>query len=95
MPVVPRAQFQGQRAGGLDALRAVALAQAEQPQAAAVAVLGIAESLQQLGDEVPGVRADGGSPMDEPLGRPLLVCAIGPRRGPFVALRPACVRPVC
>src|SRR5664280_1931564 len=63
MAVVPGAQLQPQRAGGLHAQRPIALGQTEQAQAAAVAVLRMAESLQQLGDEVPGVRADAATPM--------------------------------
>ena len=73
MAVLPGAEFERQRAGRLDALRAIALGQAEQPQAAAVAVLGMAEALQLLGDEAAGVRPDVAAPMDQPLGRPLLV----------------------
>ncbi len=38
-----------------------------------LAVLGVAEPLQQLGDEAAGVSADAAAPMDQPLGRPLLV----------------------
>ena len=56
MPVLAGAEFERQRAGRLDALRPVALGQAEQPQAAAVAVLGMAKALQQLRDEVAGSR---------------------------------------
>ena len=41
MAVMPGAQLQGQGAGRLHALRPVALGQAEQPQATAVAVLGV------------------------------------------------------
>mgnify|MGYP001793443597 CR=1 FL=1 len=51
MPGLPGAEFKRQRTGRLDALRAVALGQAEQTQAGAVAMLGMAEALQQLGDE--------------------------------------------
>src|SRR3974390_3557285 len=69
--VVPGAQLQRQRAGGLHAQRPIALGQTEQAQTAAVAVLRMAEAAQQLGDEVPGVRADAGAPVDQPLGRPL------------------------
>src|SRR5438132_14403611 len=61
--VVPGAQLQGQRAGGFDALRSIALGQAEQAQTAAVAMLGMAESPQQLSDEAPGVHADAAAPM--------------------------------
>ncbi len=53
MAVLPGAEIerQRQRTGSFDALRAIALGQAEQPQAASVAMLGMAEALQQLGDE--------------------------------------------
>ena len=73
MAVLPSAEFERQRAGRLDSLRAIALGQAEQPQAATVAVLGMAEALQQLGDEAAGGHTDVATPMDQPLGRPLLV----------------------
>ena len=45
MAVLPGAQFERQQAGGLHALRPVAPGQAEQPEAAAVAMFGMAASV--------------------------------------------------
>jgi hypothetical protein len=73
MPVLPDTEFERQGASRLDALWPIAPGQAEQPQAAAVAVLGMAQALQQLRDEEASGRADASTPMDQPFGRPLFV----------------------
>ena len=77
MAVMPSAQLQRQRAGRHQPPRAVALGLAEQAEADAVAVLGVAEPLQHLGHELTRVRTEAAAPVDESLVRPLLVCAMG------------------
>jgi hypothetical protein len=79
VPVVHGVQFDRDAARGFEPIPAVAPGEAEQPQAATVAVLGMAVTLEHHGGEGAGVGADGPAPVYEPLRRPLLVRAV--RRG--------------
>ena len=55
---------------------AVALGQAEQPQAGAVAVLGVLVLLEDAGDDFAGGHADALAPLDQPLRRPVAMGAV-------------------
>ena len=70
MAVTEGAQRQSPFAGRLQPRLAVAARQAEQPQAGAVAVLGMLVGLQQPGDELAAGHADALAPLDQPLRRP-------------------------
>ena len=65
--------------GGFEAGRAVAFAEAEEPETGAVALLGMGEALQQLLDELPDGGAEARAPGDHARGRPLDVALVGLR----------------
>ena len=67
------AQALGARAGGLEPLVAVAPAEAHEPQAGAVALLGVRAALEDLGHHAPRGRSGLLGPADEARGRPLRV----------------------
>ena len=73
------ADADGQRpgTGGLEAGGAVAAAEAEQPQAGAVALLGMRAVGEDGGDERRGLGADGLRPLDEARRRPLEMVLVG------------------
>ena len=72
-----RAEGQGPCAGGLEASVAVAPAQAHEPQAGAIALLGVRAAPEDLGHQPPGGRAGLFSPADEPRRRPLGMRPVG------------------
>src|SRR3989441_7764626 len=63
----------GAGAGGFEPLGAVALGQAQDPEARTIALLGMRAIRENRLDQRGGVRADGVSPVDEARGRPFEV----------------------
>ena len=63
-------------ARGLEALVAVALGEAEEAEARAIALLGMGPALEDGLDQRLGVRADPAAPADQARGRPLEVSAV-------------------
>ena len=63
--------------GGLEAGGAIAAAEAEEPQAGAVALLGVRAVGEDGGDERRGLGADGLRPLDEARRRPLEMVLVG------------------
>src|SRR5438876_2258655 len=69
----------GAGAGGLEPLGAVALGQAQDPEARTIALLGMRAIRENRLDQRGGVRADGVGPVDEARGRPFEVVLMGLR----------------
>ena len=67
--VLERSQREGAFAGDLEARVAIALGQAGQTEAGAVAVFGVLVLLEDPGDDLAGGQPDPLPPMDQPLGR--------------------------
>ena len=65
------AERHGPTRGGLQAVLTVAVGQAQDAQAGAERLLGVASRTKHCFDQGRGVRSDGSDPTDEALGRPL------------------------
>src|SRR5262245_22349055 len=77
MAIGARLDGTGARASGLEPLRAIALGEAQEPQARAIALLGMGPIRENRRDERRGLSADGTRPVDEAGGRPLQMMLVG------------------
>ncbi len=91
--VAGRAQLLGSAARGLQPLGAVAPPETHDPQAGAVALLGMRPAAQDLGHQPARGRSGLAGPADQPRGRPLRVRPVRARHVLGLGRRPTIVAP--